>query len=239
MASLDYLLNECNGFLPGQVLIRRTSIPKLWKEHHLTWNCADDYYLWLSMYANGCRFAINNATYFDHLIHRHNQSLNVYVSYMSTKEMMGIFREEKLFATETLSVLEDTQERIAAHHLKEIYALNQKMNAFKRLTGVYDGSGSYDIDRVRKYNGSIGIYGADTGLFVYRRLRMDGIEVSCIIDREAGRLELPIPGVTRENIPETIKCIISTIFEESGEVLSYIREHYPDIEVIEVGELFE
>ena len=237
--SIDYLLNECNGFLPGQVLIKKNSIPKLWIERQLTWNCADDYYLWLSMHANGCEFVSNKDTCFDHVIHRHNQSLNVYVSYMSTKEMMGIFKEEKLFSSEIISVLEDTQERIAVHHLKEIYALNQKMNAFRHLTEVYDGSGSYDIDRVKEYNGSIGVYGADTGLFVYRRLKMDGVEVSCIIDREAARLELPIPGVTRENIPRSVKCIISTVFEESGEVLSYIRDHYPDIEVIEVGELFE
>ncbi len=44
---------------PGQALIRKTSIPRYWKDHILENSGADDYFLWLLMAADNKNFILN------------------------------------------------------------------------------------------------------------------------------------------------------------------------------------
>ncbi len=62
----EYNLSVRHGFIPGQVLIRSKKIPELWKKKWLKYNCCDDYYLWLCMFATCCTFGYNPRKLYKH-----------------------------------------------------------------------------------------------------------------------------------------------------------------------------
>ncbi len=61
---------------PGQVLIRRNSIPQYWMEHIMKSNGSDDVFLWLLMLCKGCRAAMNLEVLYEHVYTGSNTSGN-------------------------------------------------------------------------------------------------------------------------------------------------------------------
>lgn len=71
-----YAKFDCRIISPGQCLIRKASIPKVWENNILINNGADDYFLWLVMLADQCRFAINRDILYTHVYTMQNASLD-------------------------------------------------------------------------------------------------------------------------------------------------------------------
>ena len=94
----EYNISDNWGFIPGQVLIKREAIPELWKNKWLKWNCCDDYFLWLLMFAKGCSFAMNRDVLYDHRSTGSNQSMNTFEWYKSTQELIEILEEENILS---------------------------------------------------------------------------------------------------------------------------------------------
>ncbi len=61
---------------PGQVLIRRASIPDYWMEHIMKANGSDDVFLWLLMLCKGCRATVNREVLYEHIYTGSNTSGN-------------------------------------------------------------------------------------------------------------------------------------------------------------------
>lgn len=61
---------------PGQVLIRKSSIPPYWTEQILENNGSDDAFLWILMLCDGCRAAVNRDVVYDHTFTGENASSN-------------------------------------------------------------------------------------------------------------------------------------------------------------------
>ncbi len=61
---------------PGQVLIRRSSIPAYWSEQILKNNGSDDAFLWILMLSKGARAAINEELVYEHVYTGENTSSN-------------------------------------------------------------------------------------------------------------------------------------------------------------------
>jgi len=59
---------------PGQCLIRAEAIPKQWKEAILPVNGCDDFYLWLLMFEEGCKFATAPQHIYNHMENDANYS---------------------------------------------------------------------------------------------------------------------------------------------------------------------
>ena len=72
---------------PGQCLIRRKSIPKYWIENIVSNNGSDDYFLWVLLLADKCKFAINNETLYTHCLTENNFSSNYDKMINSNKEV--------------------------------------------------------------------------------------------------------------------------------------------------------
>lgn len=51
---------------PGQVLIKRSAIPKVWMQKIMRINCSDDYFLWLLMFEAGAAVQINRNVLYTH-----------------------------------------------------------------------------------------------------------------------------------------------------------------------------
>ena len=61
---------------PGQVLIRRASIPAYWSEQIMKNNGSDDAFLWILMLCNGARAAYNEELVYEHVYTGENTSSN-------------------------------------------------------------------------------------------------------------------------------------------------------------------
>lgn len=75
---------------PGMCLVRKNAIPEFWMENCLTINNADDFYLWLVMAAEGCRFAVNDAVMFHHNFTGNNLSLDEMQTIHSDREVISM-----------------------------------------------------------------------------------------------------------------------------------------------------
>ena len=61
---------------PGQVLIRKSSIPAYWSEKIMNNNGSDDAFLWILMLCGGARAAVNDEIVYEHVYTGENSSSN-------------------------------------------------------------------------------------------------------------------------------------------------------------------
>lgn len=83
-----YAKFDCRIISPGQCLIRKDSIPTVWKENILKNNGADDYFLWLVMLSSGARFEVNREKLYSHVYTSTNASLDGNIMRKSVKELI-------------------------------------------------------------------------------------------------------------------------------------------------------
>ena len=233
----EHLLNCDNGFIPGQVLIKKDIIPNLWKRKILTNNCADDYYLWLLLIAKGERFIVNNDTYFDHIIHGKNQSLAIDDAYISINEMLRILKDEQVFSEEEFNVLEATQKHRLHSQLRELGVVKEKMGILKSLLRLQEENIPLSDNTVAEASGRVFIYGADIGVHVWRKLSAEGVEIRAVIDRDAKWLDIPMKAVTMDELFMENPFIIMTLINQADKVTSDLYNKYPNAQVIHISAL--
>lgn len=75
-ASMEYLIQlerllEIRNLIPspGECLIKKSAIPEVWINNHLSVDGADDWMLWISMFKQESRFALNSF-----MVYRHNDA---------------------------------------------------------------------------------------------------------------------------------------------------------------------
>lgn len=61
---------------PGQCLIRKEIIPEFWKDNILKNNGSDDYFLWVLLLCNNCKFVLNSRLLYYHCLTENNFSKN-------------------------------------------------------------------------------------------------------------------------------------------------------------------
>lgn len=84
-----YIKFDCRIISPGQCLIRKDSIPNIWKTHILRQNGADDYFLWLVMLSQGKKFGINREALYTHKYTSANASSDTETMRRSVEEMLS------------------------------------------------------------------------------------------------------------------------------------------------------
>ena len=62
---------------PGQCLIRKEVIPQYWKNKIIKNNGSDDYFLWILLLCNNCKFVLNNYKLYYHCLTENNFSKNI------------------------------------------------------------------------------------------------------------------------------------------------------------------
>ncbi len=72
---------------PGQVLIRRSSIPVYWSEQIMKNNGSDDAFLWILMLCSGAKAAINEELVYEHVYTGENSSSNNEAMLLSQMEV--------------------------------------------------------------------------------------------------------------------------------------------------------
>lgn len=101
--SIDYYCFYGSPIIsPGQVLIKKDSIPNEWKTNIIKHNGADDTYLWILFLLKGSKITLNGSFVYTHSYTGENASLNSTIMDDSVKEMIeclnGTISKNKLFA---------------------------------------------------------------------------------------------------------------------------------------------
>lgn len=232
----EYNISVKHGFIPGQVLLRKSSIPELWWHTWLDNNCCDDYYLWLCMYASGCHFVSNHNVLYEHIMTGNNQTLDIYTWIASTQEMLGIIKKHRLFTKEEYATIERARIYEIRTILDDSKWLRVKHDIYRKLLSCYEGK-QFDISELKNQN--IAIYGADLGIHLYYILKKEGVHVSCIIDYMADKLSMPVPVCTVQNMPGEVQTVIITMLRPENRIVAteYIENNYSDVKVINLQEI--
>ncbi|GFI51646.1 hypothetical protein IMSAGC020_02861 [Lachnospiraceae bacterium] len=174
---------------PGQVLIKKNSIPDLWLTQIMNENGADDYLLWILMKKERCVFAVNPQRLYTHMEYGSNTSSQNEGMKNSLSEMISILCENHILGSEEL---ED---------LRTIFENGQEANRYFKMVKVYDywmylNIRNKRVDhylRDRNYK-KIAIYGMNYfGNRLYDALYRSSIEVVFGIDIGADGIEHDIP----------------------------------------------
>ncbi len=233
----EFNLSVASGFIPGQVMLKRDSIPDIWINKWLKFNCCDDYYLWLCMYAGKKVFVSNPNVLYEHTLSGNNQGNDSLVWYKSTREMLDVIHEQGLFDADEEILLERTANSALETILFNKNVVGKKCNIYRKMLSMYEKKISLKAFFDRKGYKEIAIYGAALGMNLLELMKRENLHVLCIIDRNSPYVTCDIPVVKRENIPILTDCIINTLIKDEKKTEDYIHSYYPEIDVISLTEL--
>lgn len=179
---------------PGQVLLKKNRIPKIWTDIALKNNGADDWLLWLCMLSEGSEFALNPNLLFEHVVEGSNESANIQHMENSEKELYEIVTANGILTGQELENLHDTIKNVAAGRVGTLIKFRKMFfvyDAWLRLLEQDINISEYLLKRGIK---SIAVYGDNQiGKRLYHVLKKEGICVKYFIDMNAEYLEEEIP----------------------------------------------
>lgn len=237
----EFIISVRNPIIsPGQVLIRKSSIPKAWTEAALKNNGADDWLLWLCMLAEQREFSLNPEILFEHVVAGNNESINVAHMMASEQEIYEVLSAGQVLAREELETLGAAIQAAAQEHIK-------LLSKFQKIFFVYDewlklqeqGISIHDYLRKRGIH-SVAIYGFSyIGKRLYHSLNTEEICVKYFIDMNAEYLKEEAVPIYRPEapLPEVDMMIISLV-----DGVDNIREKLAGLseaKICTVTELFE
>lgn len=184
---------------PGQVLLRRKSIPIEWETFVLKRNYCDDALLWLLMKDRNAEFSINNDVLYHHNETGENASFCWKNNALALQELYQACVENNLLQKKHLSKLKGTINRQVKKHLQ--YAeLEELLRSAVKKRGILN---RYFL---RKQYKKVAIYGY--GIFGKKLLVLlkdTCVEIPYVIDQNA-------------EVIDSEKLKIVTLKEELGEV---------------------
>lgn len=223
----EKILEVCPLRSPGQALIRKESIPQVWKDKLIIPIGSDDYMLYLSMYAEGRKFTCNQRLLFRHVINGNNYSSDVLNAYASDQKMIEVLLENNVFAPEDVSLAKEIPQknlrRRYMHQCKDQIVLNILSEI---LRAEATGSSMEDFF-LEKGIGNLAVYGAGVfGRNIRNILARTSIETKFFIDRNAKFLHESIPVYELGDAPDDVDGIIVSLITHEDEVSEMLKEKY-------------
>lgn len=235
----EFMLNHwCPIVSPGQVLLRKAAVPNVWKENILKNNGADDYFLWLSMMAEGKKFALNQEVLFEHVITGSNTSEDVNRMMDSEQEMLHILKENHVFSEEDEKYLQKLPDSLRKIHVKLLGQYKDACAVYHAGMDVMSGKAAF-CEALQRLN-QVAVYGAGVvGQSLFRVLRLNGIEPAFYIDRNAEYITQDVPVYTIDDAPCEMEGIIISINTENGEIEECLKKKYgADVKILNALRLF-
>lgn len=230
MITKEYMLTQgCPIISTGQVMFRRSSIPKCWKENVMKINGADDYLLYLCLIKEGKRFSLNQAVDFEHVVNGINASLDMLRMTESEREMVDILLKNKIFENEEVELLDKLLATITAKRLNMYSKFRKIFFTINRVLELKE-NGILIGDRLKQRSiQRVAIYGAGfVGKRIKGELDRSGVEVAFYIDRNAHYLDEKIAVFTLEEAPEKIDAILVTLVQGYERVEAELKQKYGD-----------
>lgn len=209
---------------PGQVLLKRRSIPEIWIENVLKYNGADDWFLWLCMISKECSFALNQEVLYEHVLSGENTSENIVEMLQSEQEVMGILFEKKLFSNNDYGLLMEGFFKRNLERTESLSFFKEKAMLLDKWIKLNGHNIKYAEYLVRSGLRTVAIYGCGTlGEYLYGEIK-DEIKVKYFIDKNADKIHREIPVYPlHDKLPE-VDGVIVTLVKEPEKIGKRIQE---------------
>lgn len=224
----EYMLNCWNSIeSPGQVLIRKDSIPDLWKQNIMKCNGADDYFLWLCMFAEHKIFALNQNVLFEHIVTEWNTSSNTNLMMDSELEMIQILLENHVFSGKDKECLQKLPGVLRKNHVSELEICRNAYSVYDSwLSQTLHGHNPADIFKKADIK-TIAIYGAGyIGKSIYKLMKDTDTQIAFYLDRNADYINLEIPAYTIEDSPKNVGGIIISLFKGAENIKADLKKKF-------------
>ncbi len=223
----EKILEVCPLRSPGQALICKEAIPQVWKDKLISPIGSDDYMLYLSMYAGGCKFTCNQRLLFRHVINGNNYSSDVLNAYVSDQKMIEILLENNVFAPEDI----DLARKIPQKNLHRRYMHQCKdqivLNILSEILRAEASGNAMEDFFLEKGIREVAIYGAGVfGRNIRNILARTDVGSKFFIDRNAQFLHEAIPVYELEDAPDDVDGIIVSLITHEDEVTEMLKEKY-------------
>lgn len=200
---------------PGQVIFKRTAIPKEWITFPLKENGSDDIFLWVLFLNNGIKWNINCNQVYIHVEEGDNTSFNF-------KEMKNSVIE-LWKQIETLKVLSRDDEAIF------FSALKGRIEKYDKYIDILE-NWEFAVEKLcleitkNNYN-SIALYGYGIiGKKLLKELEYNGIKVEVIIDRDAEKYTDENYKITTiEGLNKKVDMIVVTPLFDKEKIVSELK----------------
>ena len=225
--NLSYLISQRNPIrTPGQVLLRKKSIPEFWMTNIVTANGADDWFLWIAMMKVGCRFVCNDAVLFEHVLNDGNASSNQFNMAQSEKEVINVIRRKAFLEPEELALLESFEKRQYCNRLRGYDGCIKKGKIYEKWMRLCIKGGS--IGKLLSNRGirKVAIYGAgELGELLLGDLKNSEIDVLAFIDKDAQKIRgQNTKIVSPDNIPAEIDAVVISLVNNLLEIKNQISK---------------
>lgn len=226
---LTNLINQGNPIVsPGQMVIKKESIPDLWKKVTMSRNGADDYLLWILMMSEGRKIIINESKLYTHIGQGDNSSQNLMEMQNSLIEMIKLLKHNNILPRQQLKILESRVNKAQQNNklLGMITLYDQWMYIKIRNENIVE----YLLKKGVK---KIAIYGMNyIGNRLYDELKGSEIEILVGIDQNADKILYDIPVFKlndielRKYVPQIDMIVITAVFfyqDIKKEIENYYR----------------
>lgn len=238
--TIDYMniVNVGNMIVsPGQVLIRRDAVPVLWQQNILKKNGVDDWFLWICMLQQGCRFALNEEILFEHRIEGANLSWHSEKMLLSEKEMLEVIQSTALLDKTKLQSLEHLIESEQKRYIDILEKYRRMFFLYDKWMRIESSKGEMFEYLYGQKIREIAVYGMGyIGMQLVNKLKGTKISVVGAIDRNAGFIEAVVPVELLEEFDKTPDAIIVTVLDHTSEIVQDIREEI-DTPVVTIEQL--
>lgn len=236
--SFDMFINQGNRILsPGQMLIKKSSIPTLWKDVVMRRNGADDYLLWILMLSEGKKFNINTERLYTHIGQGSNSSYDIVEMWESLREMLQLLKNNHVLQQQQLDIIKDRVDNA------------QKSNRLISIIALYDYWMYLKIRNkniveylIKKGIKKVALYGMNyVGNRLYDELKNSEIKVIVGIDQDAEKILYEIPILKIDDIElrkyiQEVDMIIVTAVAFFREIKQKIERYYP-VQVVSMRDI--
>ncbi len=239
---LGYYFTSGNPIMsPGQVILRKKSIPEEWKENILHRNGADDCFLWMLILLTGKKFIVNEEFLFYHTPERTNDSITSNAMTASLEEMRQILKkigylseirekqiEQQLMERDLINgKMPDISYSVSAQSVQKVIHITKFRKMFLLLLdwSSLNCEGKCIVNYLRKcgYH-SVAIHGMGyIGEMLYRELKNSSIEVKYAIDRSALDFEDELNIIKIDDEFPDVDLVISTVLDETGDLMKQLK----------------
>ena len=213
IVSKEFVLKMWNMIIsPGQVLMRRDSIPDMWTGNIMQRNGADDWFLWICMMAENCKFSLNTDLLYEHVLQDSNTSEDIVGMVQSEQEVLRIVGEKGILSHDDRGLLRDGFFRKNLRRTKELCNKKKKLELLERWIGLKERGLHISNYFLQRGVQTIAIYGCGIiGEFVNQELKKE-LNVKYFIDRNADRMQKQIPIYTlQDSLPEVDGIMITLV----------------------------
>lgn len=238
-----YLEMGCAIISPGQVIMKKESIPKEWLEHVLKVNGADDFLLWILALKNGKKFIINDNLLYYHTPDRTQDSITKVMMIESVKEVDTILKKIGILTDRESPMLSKQIMRLECRFddsIKDVYFQKEdvpiiRLSEYRRSRDI---SHIYHLWFQTKNQGksiakylknhkmeSVAIYGMGMlGTDLYEELTRENINVEYAIDQSAVDHKRELKIYTLNDEIKKVDITIVTVVGVEDELIAKIYE---------------